>query len=92
MVAQGDRARLFGVNVIGLRRAGYSNEHIEVVRRAYKLLFDSTTPFKEALEQLSGAAGDPEDLLRSLCMFLSGRSKRGVCRRRPDPKVRLEDE
>ncbi len=89
MVVQGDRARLFGVNVIGLRRAGYSNDHIEVVRRAYKLLFDSTTPFKDALEQLSA---DTEDPLRSLCLFLSERSKRGVCRGRPDPKFRLDDE
>src|SRR5262249_35610190 len=38
-VVAGDRARLFGLNTIGLRRRGMSAAVIQVLRRAYRLLF-----------------------------------------------------
>jgi len=100
MMAQGDRARLFGVNVIGMRRSGYSKEIIEDLKKAYRLLFLSSIPFKEALEELSdqvarggqGAVEQPSISMNMLVEFLSERSKRGVCRGKPDPKSRLNDE
>ena len=100
MMAQGDRARLFGVNVIGLRRGGYSKDTIEAVRDVYRMLFESPVPFREGLEQLrdqlvSGqrmGSGEANNPLRLISEFLSMRSKRGVCRGRPDPKARLGDE
>jgi UDP-N-acetylglucosamine acyltransferase len=94
MTAQGDRARLFGVNVIGLRRAGYSKDTIEAVRGAYRMLFESTVPFREGVEQLSRQmeSEEVEHPLSLISEFLSVRSKRGVCRGRPDPKARPVNE
>jgi UDP-N-acetylglucosamine acyltransferase len=35
----GDRARLFGLNTVGLRRRGFAPETIRALKRAYRLLF-----------------------------------------------------
>jgi UDP-N-acetylglucosamine acyltransferase len=50
--AQGDRARLRGVNVIGLRRAGLSNDDISAVRQAYRHLFLGYGAVAKKVEQL----------------------------------------
>lgn len=39
MLADGHPARLFGLNTIGLKRAGFSKERILALKRAYKELF-----------------------------------------------------
>ena len=41
-----------GVNVIGLKRAGFSEDVIASIRKAFKLLFRSDRPMREALAQL----------------------------------------
>lgn len=40
-IAQGDRAFLRGLNLIGLQRAGFSNEDISALKRAFRLMFSS---------------------------------------------------
>jgi UDP-N-acetylglucosamine acyltransferase len=47
--AGGYMARLYGVNSIGLKRQGFSNERIAVLKRAYQTLFRSGHRMAEAI-------------------------------------------
>jgi UDP-N-acetylglucosamine acyltransferase len=78
-IAQGDRAELVGINIIGLRRAGWSRERIAAVREGFRALFQSgptrmmaVTRVAEELEH-----SDQADV-REMLEFVR-QSKRGVC-------------
>jgi UDP-N-acetylglucosamine acyltransferase len=45
----GNPARVRGLNLVGLRRANFSNESKQALKTAYRLLFRSTIPLEEAL-------------------------------------------
>lgn len=51
-IAQGERARLVGINIVGMRRAGLSRETIMEIRRAFKALFRGTKRLEEAMAEL----------------------------------------
>ncbi len=51
-LASGNRARLFGLNGIGLRRRGFSPADLRAVRAAYRLLFGSNLLLHEASERI----------------------------------------
>lgn len=78
MIASGERAVLYGLNQVGLRRHGFSREQITLLKRAYRLLFRSglklTDAVKSAESEFAGSA-EVEELLE----FVRS-SKRGICR------------
>lgn len=76
-VAQGDRAKLRGLNMIGMRRAGLSREAMAAVKDAYKALFSSGQPIEATLAQLK--AGSPTAEVFEMVQFFE-RSQRGVMR------------
>lgn len=77
-IAQGDRARLYGLNIIGLRRAGFSTDTVSALKEAFRLLFVSDMPRRTAVATVQQAqAGVPE--VEELVQFLTA-SERGVCR------------
>ncbi len=53
--AQGDRAELVGLNLVGLRRAGISREDIRSIKLAYKTLFMSRLSLKDAIRKLKSS-------------------------------------
>ncbi|ACC97645.1 Acyl-(acyl-carrier-protein)/UDP-N- acetylglucosamine O-acyltransferase [Elusimicrobium minutum Pei191] len=59
-IAQGYRAGLVGLNVIGLRRNGFSRETIKSIKDTYKNLFLSGLIFSEAVEKAAAEASTPE--------------------------------
>jgi UDP-N-acetylglucosamine acyltransferase len=67
-----------GVNVIGLRRAGYSSSDISTVRAAYKIIYRQGNILKVAFEQLA-AEFPGHHLVTEILEFARG-SKRGVIR------------
>lgn len=76
----GDRARLVGLNLVALKRKGFSREAIQAVRAAFKTLFYSGAPsVDEAVARIDadGQLGFPEVL--KLVDFVKN-SKRGVVR------------
>ncbi len=77
-VAQGDRARLYGLNIIGLRRAGFDPASIEALRAAYRDLFGKGAPLRIAIERVRESQGDSAEVAE-LLGFLTG-SSRGICR------------
>ena len=48
-VAQGDRAKTVGLNLIGLKRRGFSEETIRGIKKAYRLIFRSGLRLEDAL-------------------------------------------
>jgi UDP-N-acetylglucosamine acyltransferase len=72
-ITDGAPARAVGVNVVGLRRAGFDASQIRTLRRAYRLLLRSGLPLERALDELR-ALGDPQ--VEELVAFVCG-SRRG---------------
>jgi UDP-N-acetylglucosamine acyltransferase len=85
-IAQGDRAVLRGLNIVGMRRAGLSRQSIKAVKQAYKAIFLSGLPLNEALQHSDVLVEDPHVVL--FRTFLQT-PKRGFVR--PSLKVPLED-
>jgi UDP-N-acetylglucosamine acyltransferase len=51
-MAVGNRAKLVGLNLVGLKRAGYSDSALHGLKRAYELLFLSDLNLKEAMTRI----------------------------------------
>ncbi len=77
-LAHGDRARLVGLNEVGLERRGLARETILALRRAYRTLFRSGLPRAEAIERARGEWGDVKEVERMIRFIET--SKRGVAR------------
>jgi UDP-N-acetylglucosamine acyltransferase len=50
--AQGVRAKLFGLNSVGLKRANFSEETIRALKKAYRIIFRSSLTLEKALRQV----------------------------------------
>jgi len=74
-IARGDN-RICGLNVIGLRRAGFTTEQRRELKRLYHLLFRSPKHLSHAVAEAEKETWD--DAGRHLITFLR-ESKRGVC-------------
>jgi len=76
--ATGDRARLHGLNLEGLRRRGVKKEKIDALKRAYRILFRSRLKTRDAIaevrQEVYGCA-EAEQLVT----FVEN-SQRGICR------------
>jgi len=74
----GERARLCGLNIIGMQRRGFSREDIQGLRSAYQFLFSSDGTFSdrvnEAAERFSGVG--PVD---HIIEFIRADSSRAIC-------------
>jgi UDP-N-acetylglucosamine acyltransferase len=67
-----------GVNLVGLRRAGFSTADIAALKRAYRLLFRERLALEEALRRIEEEA--PTEHTRHLVEFIRS-SRRGIARR-----------
>jgi UDP-N-acetylglucosamine acyltransferase len=76
----GDRARVFGLNLVGLRRRGMAPPTIAALRQAYRVLLQSRLPLAAALLRLE-AEGPHTPEVAFLVDFIRT-SKRGVVLRR----------
>ena len=66
-----------GLNLVGLRRAGFGLEEVRRLKTAYSLLYRSGLSLAEALQRIQTEV--PSDATRHLVQFIRG-SKRGICR------------
>ena len=71
-ITDGNPGRARGLNLVGLRRNGFSKEEIQALKEAYRLLY-SRVPLEDALQQMR-AMGSPA--VSEVSAFISG-SKRG---------------
>ncbi|MEE8409848.1 MAG: acyl-ACP--UDP-N-acetylglucosamine O-acyltransferase [Myxococcota bacterium] len=77
-LAQGDRAQLVGINVVGLRRAGWPREKIQAIRAAFRSLFLADTARLVALERTEGELGTDHPEVKEMIDFIRS-SERGIC-------------
>lgn len=77
MVA-GDRARLVGLNAVGLRRRGFSAKTRAQIKHAFHLIFQSKLRLEEALARVDAEIGAVPEVER-LVSFLR-KTERGFCR------------
>ncbi len=82
MIAGGYRPGLAGLNLVGLRRAGFDNERIALLKQVYRLLFQRDLPQQERCSAAQALAGEDADA-RHLIDFIAS-AKRGVTHPRGD--------
>ena len=73
-LAEGNRAKLRGLNITGLRRKFENRDDINEIKRAYKELFESGKPLKEVAEKLLNSENR---YVKHLAEFVLN-SKRGI--------------
>jgi UDP-N-acetylglucosamine acyltransferase len=73
----GLRVQPVGLNLVGLKRAGFSASEISALKKAYRILYRSHLKLNEALARIE--AEIPTEHARHLVSFIRG-SKRGICR------------
>ena len=74
----GDRARLSGLNIIGMQRRGFSREDIQTLRSAYQFLFSADGTFNDRVNEMAerfGGVAPVDDILT----FIRADSTRAIC-------------
>jgi UDP-N-acetylglucosamine acyltransferase len=66
-----------GLNLVGLKRAGYKASDVSVLKKAYRILYRSGLKLEDALARIETELPTPETL--HLVNFIR-RSERGICR------------
>lgn len=74
-MAVGNRARLRGFNVIGMRRSGVDKAEIHRARAAYRRIFDPARPVADNLADAAREFADSA-IVMSIIDFMSSRGKR----------------
>jgi UDP-N-acetylglucosamine acyltransferase len=73
----GDRARLSGLNVVGLKRRAFSKEDISNLRTAYRMLFAEEGTLAERIEVVANMFGDNVAIMEVIT-FMKADSPRGL--------------
>ena len=84
-----ERNAVFGLNVIGMRRAGFTSEQRNEIKRAFKLLYLSGLNLRQVLER--AAAEEWGEVGREFFDFVTAAGKRGVCRYHRDKERAAEE-
>ncbi len=82
-LVMGDRARLQGLNIVGLKRRGFSREDIHNLRTAYRLLFAAEGTMAERLDDVAALYKDSKPVME-LVDFIRSDSARAICQPKMD--------
>jgi UDP-N-acetylglucosamine acyltransferase len=74
----GNRARLAGLNIVGLKRRGFSRADITALRKAYRLMFAEEGTMAERLEDVAEMYKDTEPVME-IVGFIRKVSNRAIC-------------
>jgi UDP-N-acetylglucosamine acyltransferase len=74
-MAVGNRARLRGFNVVGIKRSGLPRGELLALRRAYRMIFDRERPIAENLEAARNAFTGSQ-AVADVIEFMTSRGKR----------------
>jgi len=77
--AQGDRAKLFGLNTIGLKRANFSEETLKALKKAYRIIFRSSLTLENAMKRVVEDEISQTPEVKHFLQFIQC-SKRGITR------------
>ncbi len=79
MMAAGSRAKLYGLNTVGLKRFNFSEKAIRALKKAYRIIFRSNLTLENALKVLQEDEITQLPEIQHLLQFIQ-RSKRGITR------------
>jgi UDP-N-acetylglucosamine acyltransferase len=82
-LVMGDRARLSGLNIVGLKRRGFSRDDIHKLRTAYRLLFAQEGTMAERLDDVSALYKDSNPVME-IVAFIRSDSARPICQPKSD--------
>ncbi|MBV8168499.1 MAG: acyl-[acyl-carrier-protein]--UDP-N-acetylglucosamine O-acyltransferase, partial [Alphaproteobacteria bacterium] len=80
-LVMGERARLSGLNVVGLKRRGFTREQIHGLRNAYRLLFAQEGTMEERLSDVGELFHDTGPVI-DIIDFIRTDSSRAICQPR----------
>ncbi|MGL4988797.1 MAG: acyl-ACP--UDP-N-acetylglucosamine O-acyltransferase [Cetobacterium sp.] len=78
VMAEGNKAVIRGLNSVGLRRKGFTEEDRSNLKKAYRIIFRNGAPLKDALLQLETEFSEDKNI-QYLVDFIKG-SNRGITR------------
>ena len=74
----GNRAKLSGLNIVGLKRRGFSRDDIHDLRKAYRLIFALEGTLAERLDDVAEDFGQNEPVME-IVDFIRADSTRAIC-------------
>ncbi len=78
VIAAGDRARLRGMNSVGLKRTGMSRNTLSQLKKAYRIVFRIGITLNEAIERTKAEVEQIPEVVKFVDFIQS--SKRGITR------------
>ena len=82
----GNRAYLSGLNIVGMKRRGFSRDDIHQLRNAYRLLFAVEGTMQERLADVSELFSD-SDVVKEIVNFINADSTRAICQPKSSPST-----
>jgi UDP-N-acetylglucosamine acyltransferase len=77
ILSAGEPLKFFGVNNVGLRRRGFSNDEIMLIKKAYSYIYNNSLNISQAKEKILNEMSSESIYIRKILDFL-GESKRGL--------------
>ena len=74
----GNRARLSGLNIVGLKRRNFSRDDIHEMRKAYRLIFAEEGTLAERLQDVADDFTDVDPVME-IIEFIEADSSRSIC-------------
>ena len=80
MLVDGNPAQVRGTNSIGLQRRGLSNDAINEIKKAFKLIYESGNTTSQAAKEIKKRLR-PLPEIEQISKFLEEESKRGISKK-----------
>ncbi|MBC7660098.1 MAG: acyl-ACP--UDP-N-acetylglucosamine O-acyltransferase [Chitinophagaceae bacterium] len=77
-LVQGDRARISGLNVVGLRRSDLPKDRLSDIKTLFKILYNENLTLEDAIERMKTEV--PQSVQRDSFIDFVTTSHRGICR------------
>lgn len=81
-LAMGNRAYLSGLNLIGLKRQGFTNERIRTLKSAYDRIFTGAGTLRQRVDDVALECADNADVME-VVNFIRAESNRPICMPKP---------
>ena len=78
VIAAGDRAALYGLNSVGLRRHGFSQKTLSLLKKTYRIVFRIGLTLNESIERLLAEVEQIPEVVNFIDFIKS--SQRGLTR------------
>jgi UDP-N-acetylglucosamine acyltransferase len=79
MLAAGNRAKLFGLNTVGLKRQNFTEETIRALKTTYRIIFRSGLTLENAMKKVGESELSQIPEVQHLLQFIQ-QTKRGISR------------